>query len=85
MNIWYLKRPLDWWISTQHNAPVSTILLQENSFEPALSGLFFARIFVQRHRICVLRATLFLFAPCHGQVTRASYTSFICFTGNRYA
>jgi hypothetical protein len=41
-DVWYLKEQLDTYLATPHNAPVSTILLQENSFKPALtSGLFF--------------------------------------------
>jgi hypothetical protein len=41
-DVWYLKEQLDTYLATTHNAPVSTILLQENSFKPALtSGLFF--------------------------------------------
>jgi hypothetical protein len=43
-DVWYLKEQLDTYLATPHNAPVSTILLQENSFKPALtSGLFFCR------------------------------------------
>jgi hypothetical protein len=38
----YLKYQLDVDVAMQHNLPVSTILLQENSFKPAFtSGLFF--------------------------------------------
>jgi hypothetical protein len=47
-DVWYLKEQLDTYLATPHNAPVSTILLQENSFKPALtSGLFFAAYFLR--------------------------------------
>jgi hypothetical protein len=34
---------LDKYMAAQHNAPVSTILLQENSFKPAHEAGFFLR------------------------------------------
>ncbi len=78
-NIWYLKRPLDNRFPAQHNELVSTILLQENSFKPAQSGLFFALIFMDSQRWTDV------FVLCHIHVIRGSYTQFICSTRNRYA
>jgi hypothetical protein len=44
-DIGYLQTKLDIYIAPQHTSPVSTILLQENSFKPATSaGFFFARV-----------------------------------------
>jgi hypothetical protein len=42
-DVWYPKEELDLYLALQHNAPVSTILLQENSLKPAKqAGFFFA-------------------------------------------
>ncbi|QOY95640.1 hypothetical protein IM543_07275 [Massilia sp. UMI-21] len=41
INVRYLYTKLDIYFALQHTAAVSTILLQENSFKPASSGLFF--------------------------------------------
>ena len=60
-------------------APVSTILLQENSFKPANSGLFFIPV-TQRDQSHpkssgAKRHTLEM---CHGPLTLCLYTGFIC-------
>jgi hypothetical protein len=39
--VWYPNLQLDKYIAPQHNEPVSTILLQENSFKPAHEAGFF--------------------------------------------
>ncbi|MFC5512092.1 hypothetical protein ACFPOU_13275 [Massilia jejuensis] len=42
----YLNLQLDKYIAAQHNSPVSTILLQENSFKPAHEAGFFLSVAV---------------------------------------
>ena len=72
----HLNFLLDIYAAQQHNATVSTILLQENSFKPAFtSGLFFRLAGPARRKI----------APCHNDVMSARYTNDICSTRNRYA
>jgi hypothetical protein len=40
-DVWYPKSQLAEYSAVQHNSPVSTILLQENSFKPATKRAFF--------------------------------------------